>query len=195
MLSPGKAGRAARSPRTHLHQRQVLHGGRAQRRGPFPHRVVAHPAVDAPPARVHPQAVLHAQVLCGGNSWAAGACWHGQRCRPAGRTLWASARPLLPLQPRSSSPRPLFRAALRGAAGSGCVPGARQGLRGSRDPSPTSARSMTRTAMVIRVQHLEQISAELGAERSGSGGRCGRAVPLPNSSTLLGPGPCCERPR
>lgn len=59
------AGRAAWSPHTHLHQRQVLHGGRAQRRGPFPHRVVAHPAVDASPARVHPQAVLHAQVLCG----------------------------------------------------------------------------------------------------------------------------------
>lgn len=56
------------SPCTHLHHGQVLHSGRPQRWGPLAHSIIAHPAVDAPPARVHPQAMLQAQVLYGGDS-------------------------------------------------------------------------------------------------------------------------------
>lgn len=77
-------------------------------------------------------------------------------------------------------------------AQSGFVPSAQgRGPCGSPRPSPTSARSMMRTAMVIRVQHLEQISAELGAERGGSGCRPVAPHPLP----ALYSGSCRELPR
>lgn len=54
-------------------------------------------------------------------------------------------------------------------------------------PSPTSARSMMRTAMVISVQHLEQISAELGGRVRGV--RSSNPLPLHPQTPPFSPEP------